>query len=43
MTPSATLDREEAEAWTSAAGDPEFVAEMTAVARDLDGRDSWSA
>jgi len=34
---------EEARAWASAADDPEFRAEMTGVARDLDDPDAWPA
>lgn len=34
---------EEARAWASAAADPEFRAEMTGVARDLDDPDAWPA
>lgn len=35
--------RHEGEAWTSAARDPEFMAEMTAVAHDFEDQDSWPA
>jgi hypothetical protein len=35
--------RQDAEDWTTAAGDPEFAAEMTALARDFEDRDSWPA
>jgi hypothetical protein len=35
--------RQEAEAWTSAAEDPEFMAEMTALAHDFEEHDSWPA
>jgi hypothetical protein len=35
--------RQEAEAWASAAGDPEFRAEMTALAQDFEDHDSWPA
>jgi hypothetical protein len=35
--------RREAHAWTSAAEDPEFMAEMTALAHDFEDHDSWPA
>lgn len=35
--------RQEAEAWTAAAQDPAFMAEMTAVAHDFEDHDSWPA
>ncbi len=36
-------DEQESLAWERAAEDPEFVAEMQAIAADLDDRDSWPA
>jgi hypothetical protein len=35
--------RQEAEAWTAATDDLDFQAEMAAVARDFEDRDSWPA
>ena len=35
--------RQEAEAWTAARSDPEFQAEMAAIARDFEDRDTWPA
>ena len=34
-------DQEEAAAWAQAAADPEFRAEMTAVAADFTDRETW--
>ena len=35
--------RQEAEVWAAAQHDPDFQAEVAAVTRDLEDRDSWPA
>jgi len=35
------LDRAESDRWVAAAADPAFVAEIRAIAADLDGDESW--